>query len=411
MIMNNRGNISWALALGAASFILFTGVMRYVFTADAQVNEMMIKRSILNLRNSTLATLGDQAAWAATMQRNPNMNCLVHHTCRDGTTVPGKKPTLTLNSKFSTVDLAGLKRQVEANLGPSSNTPPVVSKFSDIALYKSDGTLVSDSQNPSAGFRFDGTACTGFTPSGNDRCPLRMNVQWKPSCENAVHPGNCQNPEEVVSLTFVYAPRSAQYKFPLNPANYNYTSERLYLGTNVPLMRCAQVDAVYIGNFGGGVTSLNGISTDAAGCAHYAALQGPPGPQGPMGPAASSAPPPPPPPPGPILIWVNFLGSCPAGVTCTMGGGCSGVNPGIVGGCGLVDAVTIFPNYPTDPVQAAGLAAQVNLGYAGTNPAPPPPMHAGPPGSCLPQYAGACLVPGEGPQFCNGLNAGNCVPH
>jgi len=333
--IDERGNaIIAVMVLSLVAGILFSGVMNFLMLRNRAISEAGVKRMVLNLRSSALGTMGDQVNWQVIMQKNESMACLRAHTCQNGQTATETAPAVG-GSGGSEGSPGGRQGQRSGNgvlyssysltrhpasTGVAPPVPPQTPLSSNFALYDSAGARIYDpSSDPTAGFDFKGKVCRGFDLRGNDDCPIRMDLHWLPSCANAVHPGSCFTPEEVVAVSFTYAPKSPQFKFSFNPANYNYVSERLYLGTNLPLLRCAQIGKRFIGNLAGGVTGFNGFNSDAAGCAPYAAFQGPTGatgatgPTGAVGPMGPQGPPPQSPPPPPPVIPVA---SCPGAPGC-----------------------------------------------------------------------------------------------
>jgi len=171
----------------------------------------------------------------------------------------------------------------QEKLDPKQTAPPGFSPVplkSNFSLYDAAGRLVYDTTNPKQGISLDGTFCREFSLQGNDRCPIRMDLEWLPSCENSSHPGSCINPEELVSISFTYSPKSPELKFAFKSSNYNFVGERLTLGSDVPLLRCGQIGYFYIGNFANGINNLRGLPSDAAGCVNASAFRGPMGSQG-----------------------------------------------------------------------------------------------------------------------------------
>ncbi len=269
---SENGSVAFILVIAAVSAIALFTALSYFQMTEKAVAQNRFKLYVLNLRSDTLAKLGDQAAWEKMKTLNASMACLVSHTCQNGT---------------ATDTGTGVAGQVRSPSSSSVNSPSPSITTSNFSLTDSSGNIVYDAMKPGAGMGFDGSPCTGFNPTpghGSDQCPLRMDLQWTPSCSNSIHPGACTNPEEVVSVGFTYNPGSDNFKWPFNPANYGYTSERLTLSSNLPIFRCAQNNAIYIGNFTGIVTNFLGYKSDAAGCVPFFAFNGLPGPQGATGP-------------------------------------------------------------------------------------------------------------------------------
>lgn len=67
------------------------------------------------------------------------------------------------------------------------------------------------------GFAGSGSPCNTFSASGNEACPLRMELSWQPVCS-----GTCVNPQVKLKGTMTYAPQAPQTKFAFNALNYSF---------------------------------------------------------------------------------------------------------------------------------------------------------------------------------------------
>lgn len=83
-----------------------------------------------------------------------------------------------------------------------------------------------DTMAPSTtGFRIDGTVCEGFKPtSGNDACPLRMDVSWTARCP--LGEKRCINPLIMVKGQMIYRPAKVDEKIALNPERFQIMALR-----------------------------------------------------------------------------------------------------------------------------------------------------------------------------------------
>jgi hypothetical protein len=310
-----------SILLATVGAIVLLGLSTKIFLKNQVINDMRVKRTILNLRLRTLAKIGDQANWQIMVNsaKNKSFACLIARTCKNGSMNPpphpnGQPPTISIGnfvtpSFLSTLiplyEGAKLPQGSASTLSPQAPVPsptpdPLqtpapqinVTPFgSNFSLYDLSGNLEFDALDKQAGFKFDGSPCSGFSLNGSDDCPIRMDLQWTPSCENQIHPGSCSTPEELIAVSFTYAPKSNRFMFTFNPDNYNVTMERLVTGSNVPILRCAQNNLFFIGNFASGPTNFRGYPSDAAGCINLTALQGKIGPEGPTGPMGPQGPP------------------------------------------------------------------------------------------------------------------------
>lgn len=246
IIANQKGfSIINTLIVGAitsiTTFAVTTAVLRQQFTQE----EILFKNNVIDIRDSLLSAVASDSAWAMTRSKNAVMNCVTPEQtyCRTG-----------------------------------------VFDRATIVLYDGSGNAIYNSTNPSAGYRMDGAPCNSFSSSGNDQCPLRVNVSWRSTCGS----DGCSKWEDFVSIIFEYRPSSREKSFPFNVANYNVVEQsRLNFGGNdSPILKCARDGAIFIG----AGNSFNNINADSEGCVPYVAFQGQLGPQGPVGPQGERGP-------------------------------------------------------------------------------------------------------------------------
>lgn len=84
------------------------------------------------------------------------------------------------------------------------------------AVYDINNRLLVNSTNLSSGFTENGSVCDGFSlERGNDLCPFRFQVTWRPSCRS----GDCVNPLIKISAMLLYSPAKA--KRPINTDRYS----------------------------------------------------------------------------------------------------------------------------------------------------------------------------------------------
>jgi len=75
-------------------------------------------------------------------------------------------------------------------------------------LYDRNGKLVIDTLTPTAGFQVSGGTCDQFVSAGNDFCPLRAELTWKPLCTT------CTSKQIEITLMIYYAPTPGGRRLP-----------------------------------------------------------------------------------------------------------------------------------------------------------------------------------------------------
>lgn len=239
MLKNRKGSalINVLLAAGFMT-VSATAVMKILLQYNRSQSEALFKSQVHEIRQSLTSAIASDSAWTVTRSRNTGMICAT-------------------------------KTQLYCQPGGSQRK--------DFALYDAEGVLIFDSTNPAAGFRFDGTPCTTFSRSGNDLCPLRVNLKWRSACMVT----GCEGAEDFVTVLFEFFPASNDKKYPFNPANFNQVEvgRRSLQVSESPILACSRIGKVFIGY----EQSYNGLSADAGGCVGYQAFRGPAGAQGPRG--------------------------------------------------------------------------------------------------------------------------------
>lgn len=180
----------------------------------------------------------------------------------------------TLNSNFnisqyraniiSTLSTGNaLSRTVAGNSVMSCVTPGA---FSDCTAQKSsenpirvvdaNGNILTDPSQANLGFREDGTACNTFnSTTGNDSCPYRFDVSWRPICPGGGLP--CVNPQSRFTGTLRYKPANqkstivnqTKYNFQIFPAKLDSTLEG----------SCKAINGTFDGNTGQCVLPMAGL--------------------------------------------------------------------------------------------------------------------------------------------------------
>ncbi|MGZ3774502.1 MAG: hypothetical protein ACXVCY_11855 [Pseudobdellovibrionaceae bacterium] len=222
-------------------------------------HEVEFRESLMGIKNSLQEVIASDASWEVTKTMNNGMKCLTpgQPYCQQG----------------------GTQRLM-------------------IKLYDSMNNVIYDASNPTAGFTYHGTSCNSYSSSGNDACPLRVDLQWRGICNDT----QCKSQEDFFTVEFKYSPKSKPIVF--NAHNFNSAEQsRFNLGSKLsPVLDCASQGKLFIGK---GKT-LNSNSADGGGCVALSSMigpkgytgpkgfTGPMGPQGPMGPPGPSPSCPPP---------------------------------------------------------------------------------------------------------------------
>lgn len=144
--------------LAISSYLLMTGYQA-VFNSKRRVNSQL---SVYAIRANLMTVVGSEEGIAQTIAKNPAMQCLN-----------------------------------DTSTGCQSYRNTAI----PISVYDSAGVKLTDFANVSAGFKPDGTVCTGFSSSGSPQCPFRYNVTWQPLCDPAT-PASCVRPQSRIVATF-----------------------------------------------------------------------------------------------------------------------------------------------------------------------------------------------------------------
>lgn len=236
---NNKGfSLVQTLVVIGIITVLWTVVIELLNQVQKSQYEIMMKSTVLSIKNSILANVSSGGAWAQTVAAQPSLKCT--------------------NNTDPYCDGA-----------PSSK---------DIIIYDSSGSIVFDSTNPINGFTVNGMKCSSFdSVNGNDACPIGVKVRWRALCNN----GLCQSQQDLVSVQFEFRPSSSARNVAFNSFNYNQVENprNSLAGNETPLLSCAKIGKVFIGE---GQT-FNSVAADTQGCVPYNTFVGPRGLQGPVG--------------------------------------------------------------------------------------------------------------------------------
>jgi len=253
IIAKGSGGFSLVSTLVAAGILalVMQGIMSTMAMVTTRTQQSNFRSNLDLIKQSLIAVIANQSAWDQTKRnaRNSSMRCL--------------------------------------NQGPCVN-----GRGGAFSLYDATGAPVFDAMDPSAGFDLNGQPCRGYSANGNDACPIRFDLTWAPSCNEALTPGSCRHPSELVSIVFRFSPNSANMKgaYAVNPLHYSVINQpRINLTSATPVVDCVKQNKVFIGQG----NSFQGDSADAMGCIALSAFVGPTGAtgatgaqgaQGPMGP-------------------------------------------------------------------------------------------------------------------------------
>lgn len=222
-----------AVAIGAIGLMAMTSLMSM---SNRQQSQSNLTFHADNMRRSLVSALNNADGWKNTYKDSSNnqasgtqLDCLIS---------PAYLPCTTDES----TDVASGGTPLG---GVSGN---LINK-----IFDASGALVHDSSAPDKGTSLQGTPCTGFIAppaAGNDRCPLRFEVRWKPRCKcsnsgcaPAVASDTCRNPQVQLKVNAIYNASSKDARLAFNPDNYS-TPE--FLQGQVP----------------GGIQSANNTSED-----------------------------------------------------------------------------------------------------------------------------------------------------
>jgi hypothetical protein len=153
--------------LAVCSYLLMTSYQT-VFVTKSRINDQL---STFLFRARVMGVLGSQEGMARTIAKNPIMSCMNDKV---------NKGCLSLKS--------------------SAPIP--------IKLVDANDTVLTDPSNPSLGFAPDGSICTSYnSSSGNDACPFRFDITWKPICDPDIT-DSCYNPQSEVKASFTAKART-----------------------------------------------------------------------------------------------------------------------------------------------------------------------------------------------------------
>lgn len=250
---NSKGfSLIQTLVIIGVISVLWTVVIELLNQVQKSQYEVLMKSTVLSVRNSLLANISSSGAWQKTVSLQPSLKCA-------------------------------------NNTDPYCNGAPA---SKDIIIYDAAGGVIFDSTNASNGFTVNGVKCSTYDGvNGNDSCPIGVKVQWRALCNNSF----CESQQDLVSLQFDYRPKTTFRNVAFNSYNYNQieTPRNSLSGNETPLLACAKIGKIFIGEG----QSFNSHVADTQGCVPYQAFQGPrgdqglAGPTGPVGPQGDPGPP------------------------------------------------------------------------------------------------------------------------
>lgn len=147
--------------------------------------QMRLVTEAENIRRSVMSLVGNETAWKNTVLANPSLACL--------------KPLF------------------DAPAGPASCANDYVSA----GLVVKDGgpaggKTAYDTSGAANGLTAQSQPCTAFSPTGNDKCPLRLEVKARVVCST-----NCAQPQIRIEGGLQYRPSpGGSQKFAFNENNY-----------------------------------------------------------------------------------------------------------------------------------------------------------------------------------------------
>lgn len=182
--------VSVLVALGMIS-IGFVAINKALLTSLVVKYTLNTDENISVFRSRIISSLANAATLDQIMQLSPGMACEVNRT-----------------------DCAGMK-----------------SVASGVTVVGPDGSKLTDPGNAKFGFNRNGSTCTTYdAAAGDDTCPFRFDVTWKPICPPS---GACTNPQNRFKGTFSFkgknlemnAIKMTKFNFDIIPSHYNNSLE------------------------------------------------------------------------------------------------------------------------------------------------------------------------------------------
>lgn len=191
--MTLLGVLMSAAIIGIGVFAVVGGINSLVKAKSSISSEINLSQ----FRGSLISALGTSEGFAQTLAKNPSMICVRN---------------LQDCSAYKTVD-----------------TP--------IAVWSVSGARLTDPTSASYGFNSSGDPCSTFDAvNGNDQCPYRFEVTWRPVCPLAggpcINPQNQFKGELKFSSQKMITPNLKKFSFRFFPAKMDSTLEQQCLAIN-----------------------------------------------------------------------------------------------------------------------------------------------------------------------------------
>jgi hypothetical protein len=168
---NNSGyNLLEVLITTALAVVIVTGFAQVLQSHFQQQQNLSYNERKQDILLAIINMINNNVAWQNTVDysANTNLNCL-----KD-------------KAKFPAI----------ANAGAC-----VFSDGGKFALVDDTGNVFLDDQNPSAGFSLSMGPCNSYSSSGDDVCPIRAEISWRPLCIN------CRNNPVEITINLMDTPR------------------------------------------------------------------------------------------------------------------------------------------------------------------------------------------------------------
>lgn len=221
------------------------GILNFGRIWTQESRDVLLKSRLSLIRNQLESTIGSQPAWEKTIANNSgaggSMTCLATKTCTNG--------------------------------------QPATESAQLFKLYDSDGSLVYDPTDASAGYTLNGMRCADVGLTGSN-CPVKVKLRWQAECDTA-NPLSCKFPTENIWIEYTINVPGVV----LNQKRFSIVkTSRKSLAVDSPFSRCLRNS---VGNakffVGREHPSYRGFDVDDDGCVPLAALRGETGAPGPAG--------------------------------------------------------------------------------------------------------------------------------
>lgn len=190
--LNNKGAtlVTILVAVGIIA-VTVTAINSGVLSAMKVKSRINNDFNISEYRGQIIASLANAGSLSQTIAANPAMSCE--------------------------------KNKTDCSAFKNTDTP--------ITVLAADGTKLTDPNNAAFGFTHFGAVCNSFSStSGNDSCPFKFEISWRPICPTV---GPCTNPQNRFRGTLTAKGVKADYSqlkitkfnFLIYPAKYDNTME------------------------------------------------------------------------------------------------------------------------------------------------------------------------------------------